>query len=90
MAVKVSEETEVQLSLKSIVAVVVLAATLVGMWYTLKAEIEIAKILPEPEISRMEYQMKDELIRSTILNTQEDVTEMKGAITRIEDKLYDR
>ena len=32
--------------------------------------------------------MKDQMIRNTIMNTQEDVTEIKKTLEKIEDKLY--
>ena len=52
--------------------------------------IEKAKELPSPNISRTEYELKDELVRQTILDTQEDVDDIKESLDRIEDKLYNR
>ena len=57
------------------------------MWFTLQAQINEAKLLPEPEVSKMEFDMKDENIRQTIMTTQEDVKELKVDIRRIEDKI---
>ena len=51
---------------------------------------EILKEIPEAEITRMEFDMKDQMIRNTIMNTQSDVEEIKKAIEKIEDKLYNR
>ena len=51
---------------------------------------EILKEIPEAEISRMEFDMKDQMIRQTIITTQSDVEEIKKAIEKIEDKLYNR
>jgi len=65
-------------------------ATVVGMWFALQADIEEAKKLPEPpepDVTRMEYDMKDQLIRQTIMTTQEDVGELKEDIKRIEEKI---
>ena len=62
------------------------------MWYTLQADISEAKTLPlpiDPEITRMEFDMKDKLIRQTIMSTQEDVTEIKDDIKMIKEKLYE-
>ena len=50
---------------------------------------EILKEIPEAEITRMEFDMKDQMIRQTILTTQEDVKEIKKSIEKIEDKLYE-
>ena len=65
-------------------------ATVVGMWYALQADIEEAKELPvppPPDVTRMEYDMKDQLIRQTIMTTQDDVKELKEDIDRIEAKI---
>ena len=50
---------------------------------------EILKEIPEAEITRMEFDMKDQIIRQTIITTQEDVKEIKESIEKIEDKLYE-
>ena len=90
MSKELSEESKVQISLKTLGGIAFLIATLVGMWFTLQADIAEAKGLPEPpdpEVTRMEYDMKDQLIRQTIMTTQEDVTEIKDDIKRIEEKI---
>ena len=51
---------------------------------------EILKEIPEAEITRMEFDMKDQMIRQTIMTTQQDIIEIKKAIEKIEDKLYNR
>ena len=60
------------------------------MWFTLQADIAEAKelpVAPDPEVTRMEFDMKDQMIRNTIMTTQEDVKELKETVRRIEDKL---
>ena len=51
---------------------------------------EILDEIPEAEITRMEFDMKDQMIRNTIMNTQSDVEEIKKSLEKIEDKLYNR
>ena len=90
MAKELSEETAVQVSLKTLAGIAVLIFTLVGMWFTLQGDIAEAKKLPlppDPEITRMEYDMKDQLIRQTIMSTQEDVKEIKDQMIRVEEKI---
>ena len=56
-------------------------------------DIEEAKELPippDPEVTRMEFDMKDKMIRQTIMDTKQDVDEMKKTLERIENKLYNR
>ena len=93
MAKELSEDTNVQVSLKTLGGIAALIATIVGMWFALQADIEEAKTLPvppEPVITRMEFDMKDQLVRQTIMDTQKDVEEIKKTLEKIEDKLYGR
>jgi len=90
MAKELSEETSFNVSLKTLAGIAVLIFTLVGMWFTLQGDIADAKELPkppDPEITRMEYDMKDQLIRQTIMSTQEDVKEIKDHMLRVEEKI---
>ena len=69
--------------------IVTFVIMLAGMWYTLQADIAQAKELPAPVIDRIEYDLKDELIRQTIMDTQEDVEEIKETIDKIDQRLYE-
>ena len=65
-------------------------ATIISMWFMLQADIAEARNLPEalpPDVSRMEFDMKDQMIRQTILTTQEDVVELKESLIRMENKI---
>ena len=91
MATEIGKDTKVKLSLETIISLGIVLVTMTGMWFTLQADIADAKELPAPlppEVTRMEFQMKDEMIRNTIMNTQEDVQEIKVTLEKIEDKLY--
>ena len=92
MAKELNEDTGFNVSVKTLIGIGFAMATLIGMWFTLQADIAEAKTLPEPpapEITRMEFDMKDQLVRQTIMTTQEDVKEIKDKIDRIEQKLDD-
>ena len=64
-------------------------AALVGMWFALQADIAEAKELPAPVIDRIEYDLKDELIRQTIMDTQDDVDKILEEIEKIDERLYE-
>ena len=90
---KVGENTEVTLDLKTLGMVAAGVGSMVAMWFSLQSEISLAKELPkpnDPEITRMEFDMKDKMIRNTIKTNQEDVKEIKQSLEKIEDKLYNR
>ncbi len=88
-APQISEETKVTLDLKTIGMIVAFVVTIAGMWFTLQADIAQAKELPVPVIDRVEYDLKDELIRQTIMDTQEDVDKILEDLSKIDERLYD-
>ena len=92
MAKELNEDTGFNVSIKTLIAIGFAMATIIGMWFALQADIAEAKELPtpaDPEVTRMEFDMKDQMIRQTIMTTQEDVKEIKKSIEKIEDKLYE-
>jgi len=88
MTNKISESTEFTLDLKTLVIIVSFVITAAGMWFALQADIQLAKELPEPEVSRTEYDLKDQLIRETIMNTQQKVEQNSEKLDKIDEKLY--
>ena len=93
MAKELNEDTGFVLSIKTLIAIGFAMATLISMWFMLQADIAEAKTLPappDPEVTHMEFDMKDQMIRNTIMTTQEDVKEIKESLEKIEDKLYNR
>jgi|TARA_B100000767_G_scaffold31723_1_gene27118 hypothetical protein len=88
MSNKISENTELTLDLKTLAIVVFFVVTVVGMWFALQKDIDLAKELPKPEVSRTEYDLKDQLIRETIMNTQDKVEQNSDKLDKIDEKLY--
>ena len=89
MAKEISEDTVVGLSLKTIGTIVAAVGVITLGYFDLQAGIEEAKELPVPVISRTEYDLKDELIRETIMNTQSDVEDIKKQLDKIEERLFE-
>ena len=104
MAKELNEDTAFKMSVKTMGMVAVGIFTLVGGWYSLMQEIQIAKeqpvqidvnilkseildAIPEAEITRMEFDMKDQNIRLSIENTEKAVEELKITLRRMEDKI---
>jgi ribosomal protein S13 len=87
MAKEISEDMGFKISIKTLVAIGAAMATVISMYFMLQSDIADAKELPAPDVTRMEFDMKDQMIRQTIMTTQEDVTEIKEDIKRIEEKI---
>ena len=89
MAKQIGEDTKVTLDLKTLGIIAAGIISLAGMWFALQADIKEAKELPEPVIDRVEYDLKDELVRQTIMDTQEDVDKILEEIEKIDERLYE-
>jgi|TARA_R110001592_G_scaffold6840_3_gene37507 hypothetical protein len=90
MAKELNEDSGFTVSIKTLGGIGVAIATVVSMWFALQADIAEAKelpVAPPPEISRMEFDMKDQLVRQTIMTTQEDVKEIKATLVKLNDKI---
>jgi len=84
---KINEGSEFTLDLKTIILIVGGIISLSATYYTLTAEIEVAKTLPKMPISEKEFELKDKLIRASILSTQEDVQEIKEDMKYLRNKI---
>ena len=92
MAKELNEDSGFKISIKTLIGIGAAMATVISMWFMLQADIAEARELPtpaDPEVTRMEFDMKDQMIRQTIMTTQEDVKEIKETLEKIEDKIYE-
>jgi ribosomal protein S13 len=87
MTQELNENSGFQVSIKTLAGIGAAMATVISMWFMLQADIAEARTLPAPDVSRMEFDMKDQMIRQTILTTQEDVLELKERLIRMENKI---
>tara|TARA_R110000823_G_scaffold301091_1_gene421988 strand:+ start:216 stop:494 length:279 start_codon:yes stop_codon:yes gene_type:complete len=88
MATELSEKTQLTLDLKTIGIVIGGVISIASLYFVMQADIALAKELPKPPISKIEFDMKDELIRQTIMDTQDDVEEIKETLKKIDERLY--
>jgi len=87
MAKELNENTGFTISIKTLIAVGFAISTIIGMWFALQADIAEAKELPKPDVTRMEFNMKDVNIRNTIMETRDDVKKLEERMIRMEDKI---
>jgi len=92
MAKELNEDSSFKVSIKTLIGIGFAMTTVISMWFMLQADIAEAKELPiieipPPDVTRMEFDMKDKNIRLTIQNTQDDVQEIKEDLRRIEEKI---
>ena len=89
---ELNEDSSFKISIKTLIGIGFAMTTIISMWFMLQADIAEAKELPvieipPPDVTRMEFDMKDKNIRLTIQNTQDDVEEIKEDLKRIEEKI---
>ena len=90
MAKELNEDSGFKVSIKSLIGIGFAMATIISMWFMLQSDIAEAKELPEPlppDVTRMEFDMKDQNIRQSIQHTEKTVDEIKEDINRIEEKI---
>ena len=87
MAKELNENTSFKISIQTLVAIGFGMATIIGMWFALQADIAEAKELPTPDVTRMEFDMKDQNVRQSILNTEKNVEKIEERMIRMEDKI---
>ena len=89
MAKELNENTGFTISIKTLIAVGFALSGIIGMWFALQADIAEAKELPKPDVTRMEFNMKDINVRNTIMETRDDVKKLEERLIRMEDKIDD-
>jgi len=82
---KISENTEFKIDIKTVIGIIMLTTTLVGMYYTLQEDIEAAKSLPPVEIGRLEYDLKEKWNHENI----EDILERVNMLEQVDDVIFE-
>ena len=77
--------TKFTFSIETIISIAVTIFMVVGLWFNLQADIQEAKELPEPPVSRTEYDLKDQMIRNSIMNTEEKVEKLEEKVDDIKE-----
>ena len=89
MSKYINEDTRVTLDLKTIGIVIAGATSLVALYFALQSDIEKAKELPVPDVQRVEFELKDNLVRASIDATQKDIEEIKEDLKIIKQRVYE-
>jgi flagellar hook-associated protein FlgK len=82
---EVSKDSKFTFSLETLISIAVTIFMVVGLWFNIQADIQEAKELPEPPVSRTEYDLKDQMIRNSIMNTEEKVEKLEEKVDDIKD-----
>ncbi len=70
---KISDNTEFKIDIKTVIGIIMFTTTIVGMYYTLQEDISEAKTLPPVEVSRLEYELKEKWNEEMIMDLKERV-----------------
>lgn len=82
---KVSESTEFKIDIKTVIAIIMITSSFVGMYYTLQEDIAEAKTLPPTEVKRLEYDLKEQWNKENI----EDLQERVEMLEQVDDVLFE-
>ncbi len=85
---KIGENTEFKLDLKTIISIVIFTSTIMGMYYTLESDIEEAKKLPPAEVKRLEYDLKQQWTENHIITLELKVKELESHLKQLDKDLH--
>ena len=87
---KINEKTAINLDLKSIAIIITMVISVSGTYFTLKADINANKKALENGnwVSSTEYQLKDELTRTTVQQNAQSLEEIKSQLNTIDQRIY--
>tara|TARA_R110002020_G_scaffold160497_4_gene344990 strand:- start:803 stop:1099 length:297 start_codon:yes stop_codon:yes gene_type:complete len=92
----VSENTKLTLDIKTIGIIIAFTISLATTYFTLQAQIQQAMEEPKPEVTAIEYEYKDLLVRESVLRLEEkqtimadDIKEVKAQLEKIDQRLYE-
>lgn len=80
----------INVTIKDLISYSVMLVSITTVWFSLNAEIQVAKKLPEPEVNRVEFELKNRIIQESVLRIEKDIKEIKAMITKIDDKVYEQ
>jgi hypothetical protein len=84
-SMKISENTEFKIDIKTVIGIIMLTTTFVGMYYTLQEDIAEAKTLPPVEVTRLEYELKEKWNEDMIVDLKERV----NMLEQVDDVVFE-
>ena len=85
---ELSKDSKFSMSIETMIALAVGIFTAAGFYFSLQAQIEEAMNMPEPVITRQEYDLKDNAIRKEIMNNRDLIERNFEKLEKIEERLY--
>ena len=87
---KINQGSEFTLDLKTIGIIVGMVISVSGTYFTLKADIDANKKALENGnwVSATEYDLKDELVRTTIMSNSKKLDAIENKLNTIDNRLY--
>jgi hypothetical protein len=82
---KISENTEFKIDIKTVIGIIMFTTTIVGVYYTLQEDIAEAKKLPPVEVGRLEYELKEKWNHENI----EDILERVSMLEQVDDVIFE-
>ena len=85
-----SEKSQMTLDIKTIAIVIGMAISVSSTYFTLKADIDENKKALEKGnwVSATEYNLKDELVRTTIMGNSKKLDAIEDKLNTIDERLY--
>ena len=81
---EISENTVFGMSIKSLGAIIIGVSFFIGLYYNLTAEVELAKTLPPPEVTKADHLV----LKETVDLTKKKIDKMDQKLDKIQDQIF--
>ena len=85
---KINQNTEFNINIKSVIGIIMFTSSLVGMYYTLQDDIEDAKKMPKAVIDRIGYDLKQDWHTNHINKLEDEVKELREWCKELDEEIY--
>ena len=84
---EIDKSTRFNITLEFLIVIIVVVISTMGVYYKLSSDIEEAKQLPKPSVTKEEYELKDQLLRTTVDNIDKKVDKIDQRLEKMEERL---
>lgn len=89
MGLKIGDDTKFELRIRDLIVILVTVGSAMGMYFSLKEEIEEAKELPLAPVTKGYIDSQHALLKSEMSDVKEELSEIKDIVKTLDSRIYD-
>ena len=85
--IRIGRDTVLELPLEDYFIIIGAVVTALTIYFSLKGDIEKAMRMPQPEVTREYLESQNEVLKTSIEATQQDICDVKETVNKIESTM---